>query len=98
VQFYGFGNASRDRDFRQLSRYQSLAKDRESSYEDLLGDFLRAAFRPAGNECGLKALSFASTLAKELGARTFRKLRWVMRAITGVDELASGAREILTGS
>ena len=91
-------HASRGQGFSQLfAATNQLAKDRESSYEDLLGDFYGLLSDLLEMSAGLKAPQLRNPhLAKELGALA-RSVNsgWVMRAITGVDELASGARRNL---
>jgi len=91
-------HASRGQGFSQLfAATNQLAKDRESSYEDLLGDFYGLLSDLLEMSAGLKAPQLRNPhLAKELGAlaRSVNS-EWVMRAITGVDELASGARRNL---
>jgi len=91
-------HAARGQGFSQLfAATNQLAKDRESSYEDLLGDFYGLLSDLLEMSAGLKAPQLRNPhLAKELGAlaRSVNS-EWVMRAITGVDELASGARRNL---
>src|SRR6267378_8324084 len=91
-------HASRGQEFSQLFAVTNqLAKDRESSYEDLLGDFYGLLSDLLEMSAGLKTPQLRNPhLAKELGALA-RSVNpeWVMRAITGVDELASGARRNL---
>ena len=74
-----------------------LAKDRESSYEDLLGDFYGLLSDLLELSAGLKSPHLRNPhLAKELEAlaRTVNS-DWVIRAISGIDELAAGARRNL---
>lgn len=74
-----------------------LAKDRESSYEDLLADFYGLLSDLLEVTAGLKSPQLRNPhLAKEIQAiaRTVNS-DWVMRAISGVDEMAAGARRNL---
>ena len=74
-----------------------LAKDRESSFEDLLADFYGLLSDLLELTAGIKTPQLRNIpLAKELEslARTVSS-EWVMRAISGVDELAAGARRNL---
>jgi hypothetical protein len=74
-----------------------LAKDRESLYEDLLADFYGLLSDLLELTAGLKSPQFRNPhLRKELEmlARSVNS-EWVMRAISGVDELAAGARRNL---
>jgi DNA polymerase-3 subunit delta' len=91
-------HAARGQGFSQLfAATNQLAKDRESPYEDLLGDFYGLLSDLLELSAGLKAPQLRNPhLAKELVALA-RSLKsdWVMRAIAGIDELASGARRNL---
>jgi DNA polymerase-3 subunit delta' len=91
-------HAARGQCFSQLfAATNQLAKDRESSYEDLLGDFYRLLSDLLELTAGLKSPQLRNPhLAKELEALA-RAVNsgWVMRAIAGVDELAAGARRNL---
>jgi DNA polymerase-3 subunit delta' len=91
-------HAARGQGFSQLfAATNQLAKDRESPYEDLLGDFYGLLSDLLELSAGLKAPQLRNPhLAKELEALA-RSVdsKWVMRAITGIDELASGARRNL---
>ena len=74
-----------------------LAKDRESSYEDLLADFYGLLSDLLELTASLKSPQLRNPhLRKELEmlARSVSP-DWVMRAISGVDELAAGARRNL---
>jgi DNA polymerase-3 subunit delta' len=74
-----------------------LAKDRESSFDDLLADFYGLLCDLLELTAGLKTPQLRNThLAKELNALACSVSgEWVMRAIAGVDELAAGARRNL---
>jgi DNA polymerase-3 subunit delta' len=91
-------HAARGQGFSQLfAATNQLAKDRESSYEDLLGDFYGLLTDLLELSAGLKLPQLRNpNLAKELEvlARTVDSA-WVMRAISGIDELAAGARRNL---
>jgi DNA polymerase-3 subunit delta' len=91
-------HAARGQGFSQLfAATNQLAKDRESSYEDLLGDFYGLLSDLLELSAGLKSPQLRNpNLAKELEAlaRTINS-DWVMRAISGIDELAAGARRNL---
>jgi DNA polymerase-3 subunit delta' len=91
-------HAARGQGFSQLfAATNQLAKDRESSYEDLLGDFYGLLSDLLELSAGLKSPQLRNPhLAKELEAlaRTVNS-DWVMRAISGIDELAAGARRNL---
>jgi hypothetical protein len=91
-------HAARGQGFSQLfAATNQLAKDRESSYEDLLGDFYGLLSDLLELTAGLKSPQLRNPhLAKELEALA-RAVNsgWVMRAIAGVDELAAGARRNL---
>jgi DNA polymerase III subunit delta' len=91
-------HAARGQGFSQLfAATNQLAKDRESPYEDLLGDFYGLLSDLLELSAGLKSPQLRNPhLAKELEtlARSVNS-DWVMRAITGIDELASGARRNL---
>ena len=90
--------AARGQGFSQLFADTSqLAKDRESSFEDLLADFYGLLSDLLELTAGLKSPQLRNlNLAKELEALA-RSVSsdWVMRAISGVDELAAGARRNL---
>jgi len=91
-------HAARAQGFSQLfADTNQLAKDRESSFEDLLADYYGLLSDLLELTAGLKAPQLRNTnLARELEAlaRTVNS-NWVMRAISGVDELAAGARRNL---
>jgi DNA polymerase-3 subunit delta' len=91
-------HAARGQGFSHLfAATNQLAKDRESSYEDLLGDFYGLLSDLLELSAGLKSPQLRNPhLAKELEAlaRSVNS-EWVMHAITGIDELASGARRNL---
>jgi DNA polymerase-3 subunit delta' len=91
-------HAARRQGFSQLfAATNKLAKDRESSYEDLLGDFYGLLSDLLELTAGLKSPQLRNPhLAKEIQAlaRTVNP-DWAMRAISGVDELAAGARRNL---
>jgi DNA polymerase III subunit delta' len=91
-------HASRGQGFSQLfAATNQLAKDRESPYEDLLGDFYGLLSDLLELTAGLKSPQLRNPhLAKELEslARSVTS-EWVMRAISGIDELAAGARRNL---
>src|ERR1700739_4305722 len=88
-------HAARGQGFSQLfAATNQLAKDRESSYEDLLADFYGLLSDLLETTAGLKSPQLRNPhLAKEIQAlaRTVNS-DWVMRAISGVDEMAAGAR------
>ncbi len=90
--------AARGQGFSQLfADTNQLAKDREASYEDLLGDFYGLLSDLLELTAGLKVPQLRNpNLGKELEAvaRAVNS-EWVMRAISGVDELAAGARRNL---
>jgi len=90
--------AVRAQGFSQLfADTNQLAKDRESSFEDLLVDFYGVLSDLLELTAGLKAPVLRNPhLRKELDslARTVSS-DWVMRAISGLDELAAGARRNL---
>jgi len=90
--------AARGQGFSQLfTDTNQLAKDREASYEDLLADFYGLLSDLLELTAGLKVPQLRNpNLGKELEAlaRTLNP-EWVMRAISGVDELAAGARRNL---
>jgi DNA polymerase-3 subunit delta' len=91
-------HAGRGQGFSQLfAATNQLAKDRESPYEELLGDFYGLLSDLLELSAGLKSPQLRNPhLAKELEAlaRTVNS-DWVMRAISGIDELAAGARRNL---
>jgi hypothetical protein len=90
--------SARGQGFSQLfADTNQLAKDRETSFEDLLADFYGVLSDLLELTAGLKSPQLRNPhLAKELDAlaRTVNS-EWVMRAISGVDELAAGARRNL---
>jgi DNA polymerase III subunit delta' len=91
-------HAARGQGFSQLfAATNQLAKDRESPYEDLLGDFYGLLSDLLELSAGLKSPQLRNPhLAKELETLAGSvNSDWVMRAITGIDELASGARRNL---
>ena len=74
-----------------------IAKDRESSFDDLLADFYGILSDLLELTAGLKTPQLRNPhLSRELDAlaRSVNS-EWVMRAIAGVDELAAGARRNL---
>ena len=91
-------HAARGQGFSQLfAATNQLAKDRESPYEDLLADFYGLLSDLLEMTAGLKLPQLRNShLTKELQAlaRTVNS-DWVMRAISGVDEIAAGARRNL---
>jgi len=90
--------SARGQGFSQLFADTSqLAKDRESSFEDLLADFYGVLSDLLELTAGLKSPQLRNpNLAKELEALSRAvSADWVMRAISGVDELAAGARRNL---
>jgi len=91
-------HAARGQGYSQLfAATNQLAKDRESSYEDLLGDFYGLLSDLLELTAGLKSPHLRNPhLTKELDALA-RSINsdWVMRAISGIDELAAGARRNL---
>jgi DNA polymerase-3 subunit delta' len=91
-------HAARAQGFSQLFADTSqLAKDRESSFEDLLADFYGLLADLLELTAGLKAPQLRNPhLRKELESLALSvHSGWVMRAISGLDELASGARRNL---
>ena len=91
-------HAARGQGYSQLfAATNQLAKDRESSYEDLLGDFYGLLSDLLELSAGLKSPRLRNpNLAKELEALARAvDTEWVMRAISGIDELAAGARRNL---
>lgn len=91
-------HAARGQGFSQLfSATSQLAKDRESSYEDVLGDFYGLLSDLLEVSAGLKSPQLRNPhLAREIqGLAHSVNPDWVMRAISGVDELAAGARRNL---
>lgn len=91
-------HSARGQGFSQLfAATNQLAKDRESSYEDLLGDFYGLLSDLLELTAGLKAPRLRNPhLARELEALArLVNSGWVMRAISGIDELAAGARRNL---
>ena len=90
--------SARGQGFSQLFADTSqLAKDRESSFEDLLADFYGVLSDLLELTAGLKSPQLRNpNLAKELEALSRAvSSDWVMRAVSGVDELAAGARRNL---
>ena len=91
-------HAASGQGFSQLFAATSqLAKDRESLYEDLLADFYGLLSDLLEVTAGLKSPQLRNPhLAKEIQALA-RAVNpdWVMRAISGVDEMAAGARRNL---
>jgi DNA polymerase-3 subunit delta' len=91
-------HAARGQGFSQLfAASNQLAKDRESSYEDLLADFYGLLSDLLEVTAGLKSPQLRNPhLAREIQALA-REVNsdWVMRAISGVDEMAAGARRNL---
>ncbi len=91
-------HAARGQGFSQLfAATNALAKDRESSYEDLLADFYGVLSDLLELTAGFKSPQLRNAhLAKELTALAgLVDAAWVMRAISGLDELAAGARRNL---
>jgi DNA polymerase-3 subunit delta' len=90
--------AARGQGFSQLfADTNQLAKDREASFEDLLADLYGLLSDLLELTAGLKSPQLRNpNLARELEplARGINS-EWVMRAISGVDELAAGARRNL---
>jgi DNA polymerase-3 subunit delta' len=91
-------HSARGQGFSQLfAATNQLAKDRESSYEDLLGDFYGLLSDLLGLTAGLRSPQLRNPqVTKELEslARSVNS-EWVMRAISGIDDLAAGARRNL---
>ncbi|HUL35785.1 MAG TPA: hypothetical protein VL128_18020 [Candidatus Eisenbacteria bacterium] len=90
--------AARGSGFSQLfADTGQLAKDRESSFEDLLADLYGLLSDLLELTAGLKSPQLRNpNLSKELEILGHAvDSAWVMRAITGVDELAAGARRNL---
>src|SRR5882757_7410567 len=91
-------HSARGQGFSQLfAATNQLAKDRESSYEDLLADFYGLLSDLLELTAGLKSPQLRNPqVTKELEAlaRTVNS-DWVMRAISGVDEIAAGSRRNL---
>jgi len=90
--------SARGQGFSQLfADTNQLAKDRESSFEDLLADFYGLLSDLLELTAGLKSPQLRNpNLARELEALALgMNSEWVMRAISGVDELAAGARRNL---
>jgi hypothetical protein len=91
-------HAARGQGYSQLfAATNQLAKDRESSYEDLVGDFYGLLSDLLELTAALKSPQLRNPhLARELEALA-RSINsdWVMRAISGIDELAAGARRNL---
>ncbi|HXJ12690.1 MAG TPA: NACHT domain-containing protein [Candidatus Limnocylindrales bacterium] len=91
-------HAARGQGFSQLfAASNQLAKDRESSSEDVLGDFYGLLSDVLELSAGLKAPQLRNPhMRKELEALArLVNSDWVMRAISGVDEIAAGARRNL---
>jgi DNA polymerase-3 subunit delta' len=90
--------AARGQGFAQLfADTTALAKDRESSFEDLVAVFygLLSDLLEVKAELATPMLRNPH-LAKELGALAkIVDTRWISRAITGMDQLASGVRRNL---
>ena len=90
--------SARGQGFSQLfADTNQLAKDRESSFDDLLADFYGLLSDLLELTAGLKTPQLRNPhLAKELNALACSvNCDWVMRGIAGVDELAAGARRNL---
>jgi DNA polymerase-3 subunit delta' len=90
--------SARGQGFSQLfADTNQLAKDRESSFDDLLADFYGLLSDLLELTAGLKTPQLRNPhLARELNALACAvNSEWVMRAITGVDEIAAGARRNL---
>jgi len=91
-------HAARGQGFSQLfAATNQLAKDRESSHEDLLADFYGLLSDLMEMTAGLKSPQLRNPhLAREIQALAHTvNSDWVMRAISGVDEMAAGARRNL---
>ena len=90
--------AARGQGFSQLFADTGLlAKDRESSFEELLSDFYGILSDLLEMTAGLKSPVLRNAnLSRELEtlARSV-STGWVMRAISGIDEIAAGARRNL---
>jgi DNA polymerase III subunit delta' len=90
--------AARGQGFAQLfADTTALAKDRESSFEDLIAVFYGLLSDLLEVKAGLHTPILRNPhLAKELEALSkIVDHRWISRAITGMDQLASGARRNL---
>ena len=91
-------HAARAQGFSQLfADTNQLAKDRDSSFEDLLADFYGLLSDLLELTAGLKTPVLRNPhLRKEIAAlaRTVNS-DWVIRTISGLDELAAGARRNL---
>jgi len=90
--------SARGQGFSQLfADTNQLAKDREFSFEDLLADFYGLLSDLLELTAGLKSPQLRNpNLSRELEALAQgMNAEWVMRAISGVDDLASGARRNL---
>jgi DNA polymerase-3 subunit delta' len=90
--------AARGQGFSQLfADTATLGKDRESSFEEMVGVFYGLLSDLLELTSGMKTpLLRNPNLAKELeGLATFVDSSWVFRAIASVDELAIGARRNL---
>lgn len=90
--------AAQGQGFSQLfADTSALAKDREASFEELVGVFYALLSDLLELTSGLKSpLLRNPNLAKELQALARSvDTSWVMRAIAGMDELAAGARRNL---
>ncbi len=90
--------AARGQGYAQLfADTNALAKDRESSFEELAGVFYGLLSDLVELTAGVKSpLLRNPQLAKELDALARNvSSSWVMRAIAGLDELAAGARRNL---
>jgi hypothetical protein len=90
--------AARGQGYAQLfTDTNTLAKDRESSFEELTGVFYGLLSDLLELTSGVKSPVLRNPhLARELDA-VARNISssWVVRAITGLDELAAGARRNL---
>ncbi len=90
--------AARAQGFSQLfADTNQLAKDRAASFEDLLADFYGLLSDLLELSAGIRTPSLRNVhLRKELEALA-RSVNsdWVMRAVSGLDELAAGARRNL---
>jgi hypothetical protein len=75
-----------------------LAKDRESSFEELVGIFYRLLSDLLELKAGLRSPMLRNPhLAKELEALSkIVDIEWIGRAITGMDQLAAGLRRNLS--
>lgn len=90
--------AARGQGFSQLfADTSALAKDRESSFEELLGTFYGLLSDLLELTSGVKSPMLRNpNFARELDTLSrIVDVDWVMRAIAGIDELAAGARRNL---